>query len=82
MTTVYEMHLCSISKMSIIEVVLKKLCTASSLYWAVLLFSKLRNNVLGYFDPKQYFLIIKIDDFRGDLSGNSAEKEAPMLDCS
>ena len=36
-------------------------------------FSKLYKLIFGYFDPIIFFLIIKINNFRGDLSDISAE---------
>ena len=36
-------------------------------------FSKCDYNFLGYFDPIKTFLIIKINNFRGDLSDVSAK---------
>ena len=42
----------------------------------MLLFSKLNQIFIGYFDPEMVFYIVKITDFRGDLSDISALKEA------
>ena len=42
---------------------------------AVLLFSKLNDFFFGYFDPENIFLIIEINNFRGDLTDISAKKE-------
>ena len=42
-------------------------------------FSKLNNFVFGYFDPDFFFKIMKIIDFWGDLTDNSAKKEALAL---
>ena len=39
----------------------------------MLLFSKLNKSFFGCFDPVIYFLIIKIDSFRGDLSDVSTK---------
>ena len=40
-------------------------------------FSKLNKMIFGYFDPANvFFKIIKIINFRGDLTDNSAKKEA------
>ena len=44
--------------------------------WAVLLFSKLNQIFIGYFDPEMLFSIMKITTFRGDLTDISALKEA------
>ena len=43
----------------------------------MLLFSKLNKIIVGYFDPeKGFFYIMKINYFRGELTDNSALKEA------
>ena len=47
-----------------------------SLLYAVLPFSKLNKIFVGYFDPENIFLANKIINFRGDLTDNSAKKEA------
>ena len=39
------------------------------------LFSKLINLLFGYFDPVTIFYVIKINNFRGDLSDISAKFE-------
>ena len=41
-------------------------------------FSKLNNLFLGYFDPINNFLIIKMNNFRGDLSDISAKTATPL----
>ena len=41
-------------------------------------FAKPKKNVLGNFDPVNIFLIVKKNNFRGDLSGISA-KMATLL---
>ena len=43
---------------------------------SVLPFSKINKIFVGYFDPGNIFLIIKIINFQGDLTDNSAKKEA------
>ena len=49
---------------------------------AVLLFSELNKRIFGYFDPENIILqIIKINNFRGDLTDNSAKKEALVTRC-
>ena len=48
-------------------------CDTSIVRWSVLLFSKLIKLFFGYFDPVKYFLIVKINNFRGDLSSISAK---------
>ena len=40
---------------------------------SVKIFSKLNYFTFGYFDPIIFFLIIKINNFRGDLSDVSAK---------
>ena len=45
---------------------------------SVKFFSKLNYFIFGYFEPTNYFLIIKINIFWGDLSGISA-KTATLL---
>ena len=52
-------------------------------YWSVrppcipvLLFSKLNKMFFGYFDPETIFKIIKLNNFRGDLTDISTKKEA------
>ena len=47
-----------------------------TLLYPVLPFSKLNNFIFGYFDPENVFLIMKINNFRGDPTDNSAKKEA------
>ena len=43
----------------------------------MLLFSKLNKTFLGYLDPAVFFLqIMKMNNFRGDLTDISAKKEA------
>ena len=39
-------------------------------------FSKLNKIFFGYFDPDFFFEIIKINNFRGELTDNSAKNEA------
>ena len=46
---------------------------------SVKFFSKLNYIFFGHFDPKNIFLIIKINIFRGDLSDSSA-KTATLVD--
>ena len=43
---------------------------------AVKFISKLNQFIFGRFDPVNIFLIIKINNFRGDLTDVSAKKEA------
>ena len=46
---------------------------------AVKFFSKSNNLFFGYFDPINIFLIIKINNFRGDLSDVSAKTATLVL---
>ena len=39
-------------------------------------FSKVNNFIFGYFDPENIFLDNENNNFRGDLTDNSAKKEA------
>ena len=39
-------------------------------------FSKLNKMFFGYFDPENIFLVNEKINFRGDLTDNSAKKEA------
>ena len=48
---------------------------------AVLPFSKLNKTFFGYFDPENIFQIIKINIFWGELTDNSAKKEALLARC-
>ena len=50
--------------------ILRGTCTS------VLPFSKLNKMCFGYFDPENIFLDNENNKFRGDLTGNSAKKEA------
>ena len=45
----------------------------------MLLFSKLNKMCFGYFDPEIFYQIMKINNFRGDLTDISAKKEALMI---
>ena len=52
----------------------------STRHWtSVLPFSKLNKMFFGYFDPENIFLDNKNKFFRGELTDNSAKKEA-LLD--
>ena len=52
--------------LSVSSKVMERLC-------AVKFFSKFNYFIFGYFDPTNVFFITKINNFRGDLSGISAE---------
>ena len=43
---------------------------------SVLPFSKLNKTFFGYFDPENIFKILKINDFRGEITDISAKIEA------
>ena len=66
-STIAKMHMFRIHK-------IVRITKQRSTWRPVFLFSKSITLFFGYFDPVNICLIIKINNFRGDLSGISAKK--------